>query len=245
MSIKPRKKKEGSVLRTVMVLIFIFATAYDSPAQSFKYTVKHHHALRDCQGILMITPEGIDYESPRTKDSRKWKFEDIRVIEIKSPTQISLVTYEDQKRWMGKDKIFDFTLLDKKADPDLSAFLLSRIRKPMELSVLPEEMEKPSFEIAVKHLHTISGAMGVLRIYPDKVVFQSARVGDSRYWRFADIERFSQPDRFRFQIVGYNPKAGGPTEVYNFQLIDDLPAGVYDYLWLRLHPSSYYPEVKR
>jgi hypothetical protein len=45
------------------------------------------------------------------------------------------------------------------------------------------------------------------------------------------------------------PMTGGPTEVYNFQLLEEMPAGVYDYLWIRLHPSSYYPaaqaEVKK
>ncbi len=61
--------------------------------------------------------------------------------------------------------------------------------------------------------------------------------------RFGDIERFSRPDRFRFQIVSYVPKAGGPTEAYNFQLMEDLPEGAYDYLWVRLHLSSYYPAV--
>jgi hypothetical protein len=238
-------KKEDPMFRTIIVLIFTLSTAHFSPAQSFEYAVKHHHTLRDCRGMLKITLEGVEYKSSQTKESRKWKFEDIRVIEVKSPAQISLVTYEDQKRWMGKDKVFEFTLLDKKADPELSAFLLSQVKRPMMLAVIPEDMEKPAFEIPVKHLHTISGAMGVLRIYRDKVIFQSEKAGDSRYWRIADIERFSQPDRFRFQIVSYAPKAGGPTEVYNFQLIEDLPEGVYDYLWLRLHPSSYYPEIGR
>ncbi|HYK91338.1 MAG TPA: hypothetical protein VE398_21385, partial [Acidobacteriota bacterium] len=200
---------------------------------------------RDCRGTLRITPSGVEYKTARAKDSRTWKFEEIRTLEIKSPTEISVVTYEDQKRWFGKDKVFEFTLLNKKATPELSAFLLSRVKRPMELAVIPEEGAKPAFQIPVKHLHTVVGAMGVLRIYPDRIVFQTPRAGDSRYWRLADIERFSQPDRFRFQIVSYVPKAGGPTEVYNFQLMEDPPEGVLDYLWVRLHPSSYYPDVLR
>jgi hypothetical protein len=115
----------------------------------------------------------------------------------------------------------------------------------MELAVIPEDSQKPVYEIRVEHLRTISGTMGVLRIYLDKVVYQSSTVGDSRYWRIEGIERFSQPDRFRIEIVGYVPKAGGPTKAYNFQLMEDLPAGVHDYLWVRLHPSSYYLEVQR
>ena len=214
-------------------------------AQNFEYAVRHHHTFKDCRGTLKIDARGVEYETAHAKDGRKWKFSEIRVVEVKSPTEISIVTYEDQKRWAGKDKVFEFTLLDKKATPELSAFLLSHVKRPMELALIPESREKPAFEIPVKHLRTITGTRGVLRIYPDKVVYQSATAEDSRYWRFEDIERFSQPDRFRFQIVSYEPKAGGPTEAYNFQLMDDLPEGVYDYLWVRLHPSSYYPAIPR
>jgi hypothetical protein len=27
--------------------------------------------------------------------------------------------------------------------------------------------------------------------------------------------------------------------------MEDLPEGLYDYLWVRLHPSSYYPAVRQ
>jgi len=231
--------------RLVFVLLMGLFSAARSDAQTFEYKVMHHHTLKNCRGTLKITPEGVEYRTPHPKDSRKWRYEEIRTLEVKSPTEISVVTYEDQKRWVGKDKVFEFALLGKKATPELSVFLLSRVKRPMELAVIPEEGGKPAFQVPVKHLHTVVGAMGVLRIYPDRIVFQSSKVGDSRYWRLADIERFSQPDRFRFQIVSYVPKAGGPTEVYNFQLLGDLPEGVLDYLWVRLHPSSYYPAVER
>jgi hypothetical protein len=227
-----------------LTLPVLFGTA-SVRAQNFEYAVRHHHILKDCRGSLKITDDGVEYRTTHAKDSRRWRFDEIRTLEVKSPTEISVVTYEDQKRWAGKDKVFEFTLLDKKATPELSAFLLSHVKRPMELALIPEVAEKPAFEIPVKHLRTISGALGVLRIYPDKVIYQSTAVGDSRYWRLEDIERFSQPDRFRFQIVSYVPKAGGPTEAYNFQLMEDLPEGVYDYLWMRLHPSSYYPAIQR
>ena len=233
------------MLRSIIVLIFAFSGMQNSLAQTFEYAVQHRHTFKDCRGTLKITPEGVEYQTSHAKDARKWKFEEIRILEVKSSTRISLITYEDQKRWLGKDKVFEFTLLDKKADQELSTFLSSHVNRPMELAVIPDTAGKPAYEIRVKHLRTIAGAMGVLQIYDDRVVFKSPKVGDSRYWRLSDIERFSLPDRFRFQIVTYVPKAGGPTEAYNFQLLEDLPEGVYDYLWVRLHPSSYYPAIRR
>lgn len=230
-------------LGVALPLFVLFGPAPAWP-QSFEYAVKHRHTLKDCSGTLKITSDGVEYLTVHAKDSRLWKSDEIRTLEVKSPTEISVVTYEDQKRWAGKDKVFEFTLLDKKATPELSTFLLSRVKRPMQVAVLPEQ-GAPDFELPVKHLHTISGTTGVLKIYPDKVIYQTTKEGDSRYWRLADIERFSQPDRFRFQIVSYVPMAGGPTEVYNFQLMEDLPEGLYDYLWVRLHPSSYYPAGQR
>ncbi len=233
-------------MRRYLAVLFTFSVLFGAAAvqaQNFEYAVKHHHALKDCRGTLKIAPGGVEYKTAHAKDSRTWRFDEIRTLEIKSQTKISVVTYEDQKRWFGKDKIFEFTLLDKEATPELSAFLLSHVKRPMELAVVPEEGTKPAFEMAVKHVHTVVGAMGMLQIYPDRIVFRSSKTGDSRYWRLSDIQRVSQPDRFRFQIIGYVPKAGGPTEAYNFQLLEDLPEGVLDYLWVRLHPSSYYPDA--
>jgi hypothetical protein len=233
------------MMNNTILLFLLFWLGFSSAqAQDFSYNVKHHHTLKDCRGTLNITADGVEFKASRAKDSRKWKFEDIHVLEIRSPAEISIVTYQDQKRWLGKDKVFTFTLLDKKATPELSAFLLAYVKKPMVLAVLPRDSEKPVYELQVKHLQTISGTMGVLRIYSNKIVYQSPTVGDSRYWRIEDIQRFSRPERFKIGIVSYVPKAGGPTEAYNFQLMEDLPQGLYDYLWVRLHPSSYYPEIQ-
>lgn len=226
--------------RLILALAVGIVCAPSIAAQVFEYPVLHRHLFKDCRGTLRISEAGVEYQTAHAKDGRKWKFDEIRTIEVNSPQSISLVTYEDQKRLAGKDRIFEFDLLGDKATPQLSAFLLQHVKRPMVLAVLPES-GNPDFELRVKHLGTVSGAMGVLSVFPDRLIFKSSREGDSRLWRLADVERFSQPDRYRFQIVSRVPMAGGPTEVYNFQLLDDLPSGLYDYLWLRLHPSPYYP----
>ena len=108
--------------------------------------------------MLLINQDGVEYKASKTTDSRKWTFNDIRALEIKSPTEISIITYEDQKRWAGKDRIFEFSLLEQKATPELSAFLLSRVKRPMKLAVLPEDSGKPEYEIPVKHLRGWGGS---------------------------------------------------------------------------------------
>lgn len=229
-------------MRTTLIVTVLSFLATGVPpvhAENFEFSVRHHHAFRDCRGTLKISGAGIEYQTSHGEDARTWKYDEIRVIKVESPTEITLLTYEDQKRFLGKDRAFEFTLLEGNISGDLSAFLLSKVPRPVSLAVLPES-GKSVFEVRVKHLHTFGGVPGVLRVYPDRVLFQASRESDSRVWRLADIQRFGQPDRYRFQITSFVPKAGGPTEVYNFQLLNELPEGVYDYLWVRLHPSSYY-----
>jgi hypothetical protein len=225
-----------------VVLLFLTASA---PAADFDFAVRHAHTFKDCRGSLRFTDAGVEYRASEAKDARSWTYEQILVIQVKSSTAITILTYEDQKRYLGKDRAFEFTLVERKVPADLSAFLLSKVKRPMLLTVLPEGEGKPAFEVRAKHLRTLGGAMGVLRVFEDRVVFQSEKEEDSRIWRLEDIQRFGHPDRFRFQITGYLQKAGGPTETYNFALLDDLPEGLYDYLWVRLNPSSYYPTKSR
>lgn len=223
-----------------LFLLILFFAPLILTAQEYQYSVRHRHILKDCRGVLKMTPDGIFFAATNSRDSRKWTFDDIRTLEIQSDSKISVWSYEDQKRWLGKDKVFEFEILNKKVTPELSAFLLERVKRPMKIAVIPEITETPEYELPVKHLHPITGTRGILKIYSDKIVYLTPKIGDSRYWRLQDIERFSQPDRFRFQIVSYLPKTGGPTESYDFQLMQDLPEGLYEYLWVRLHPSSYY-----
>jgi hypothetical protein len=208
----------------------------------FEFRVRHQHVLKDCRGTLLFTSEGIAYRMADSKDARTWQYDDIQTIEVKSAAEVSLVTYEDQKRLAGKDRVFTFKLLDGKITPELSAFLLARVSRPMRLAVIPAR-GPAVYELKAKHLRPISGALGVLRVYADSVVFESDMSGDSRLWRYPDIERFAQLDRYRVQVVGSVSTPGGPTEAYTFELMRDLPDGLYDYVWTRLHPSSYYPEV--
>lgn len=230
-------------MKAFLISIMFALLPIAASAGDFEFAVRHHHTLRDCRGVLKFSSVGVEYRTAHTQDSRVWKYPDIRLIKLESQREITLVTYEDQKELFSEDRVFEFSLLEGKVPAELSAFLLSKVSRPMVVAVLPEE-GKPAFEFQVKHLETFGGARGVLRIYPDRVVFESSQEGDSRVWRLTDIERFGQPDRFRFQISSRVPRRGGPIELYNFELLVDLPEGAYDYLWVRLHPSRYYPETQ-
>lgn len=214
-------------------------------AQSFGFPVEHQHTFRNCRGTLTITLDKIEYKTTHKKDSRSWQYVDIRQIKVESPTALEIVTYEDQRRMLGRDRIFKFRLLEGHITPEVSAWLMAKATRPVVTSVLPVTGGSPTFEIPLKHLHTFGGCEGVLKIYPDWVTYESAdEPTDSRYWRYADIQNFGHPTRYRFEITTFEDKFGGPTKVYNFQLKEDFPVLAYDYLWLRVYPTKYYPYEK-
>jgi plastocyanin domain-containing protein len=228
------------IFASVFLLLPLMATA-----QSFEFPVERERLLRNQRGTLVITPEGIEYRTDQKDESRSWRYKDIQQIKIESPTEIVILTYEDQRRMLGRDRIFRFRLLEGKITSEVGALLVAKASRPVATSVVPKSDGEPKYEIAVKHPHAFGGCEGALKIYPDHVTFESAdKPEHSRYWRYSDIQGFSHPSRYRFDITTFEDKFGGPTKVYDFQVKEDLPATAYDYVWVRVNPAELYPSGK-
>src|SRR5262245_60266229 len=232
-------------MRRLMLVIFasvFFLMPLMAAAQSFEFPVEHERTLRNHHGTLVITPEGIEYRTSQKNESRSWRYKDIQQIKIESPTEIEILTYEDQRQMLGRDRIFRFRLLEGKITAEVSSLLVAKASRPVATSVLPVTDGEPKYETAVKHLHAFGGCEGALKIYPDRIAYESAdNPSHSRYWRYSDIQGFGRPARYRFEITTFEEKFGGPTKVYDFQLKEDLPAPAYDYVWVRVNPAELYP----
>lgn len=223
---------------SLILFAIIFIAAQPAAAQSYEFSVEHEHTLRSCRGKLVITPEKIEYQTEHKDHSRVWRYDELQQIKVESPKKLELVSYEDQKWRMGLDRVFKFKLLEGEITAEISALLLERATRPLVTSVAPAHEDAPAFETPVKHLHRFGGCLGTLKIYPDHVVYESQDMpSDSRYWRYGEIQNFSQSERYRFEIVSFEDKFGGP-KAYNFQLREALPATAYDYVWARVYPSK-------
>src|SRR5262249_45293685 len=109
----------------------------DSRCKSYEFAVEHEHTLRNCRGTLTITPEKIEYKTAHTADSRRWSYAELKQIKIESPARIELVGYEDQKRMLGRDRIFKFKVLEGEIPPETSALLMEKAARPLVTSVSP------------------------------------------------------------------------------------------------------------
>ena len=116
-------------------------------AQQYQFLVEHEHTLRHCRGTLTITPDKIEYKTTHKKDSRSWQCVDIRQIKVESPTALEMVTYEDQRRLLGRDRIFTFRLLEGHIAPEVSALLMAKATHPPVTSVMPVTGLNTSFSV--------------------------------------------------------------------------------------------------
>ncbi|HZS04762.1 MAG TPA: hypothetical protein VFD58_08000 [Blastocatellia bacterium] len=225
---------------TALLLLFVF-TPRPAAAQRYQFAAEHLHTLRNCRGTLVITPDGIEYQTDHKPDARAWRYVEIRQITVVSPAELALTTYEDQRRMVGRDRVFRFRLPGGKLTPEISAMLMERATHPIATSVMPQSDGTPAYEVPVRHLHRFGGSAGVLKIYPDRMTFESRETpSDSRFWRYSDIQNFSQSERFRFEIATFEGHFGGQKS-YDFQLKEDLPSQAYDYVWVRVYP----PKLRR
>ena len=224
---------------TIIIFIAAFFAVKPVSAQSFELFVEHEHMLRNCRGTLTIAPEKIEYKTDHKEDSRTWNYAELKQIKVESPTSIELVSYEDQKRMLGRDRIFKFKVFGGEISSEASALLMEKVARPLVTNVIPVTEGTPDFEASIKHLHAFGGCLGTLRMYPDSIIYESKDMpSDSRYWRYGDVQNLSQSERFRLEIVTFEDKFGGP-KAYNFQLREEFPQRAYDYVWARVYPSKF------
>lgn len=232
------------ILRWFVIFGSVFLLGPLAHAQSFTLQVEHEHTLRNCRGRLAITPDKIEFQTGHKKDAQSWQYTELRQLKVLSPISLELVTYEDQPRLAGRDRLFKFTLLAGQITPEIGALLMKAAPRPIVTSVLIPGQDEPRFTVLVKHVRPLDGSLGTLKIYGDRIVYEaSGKVTESRFWRYSEIQNFSHSERYRFEIVTYEDGIGG-LKAYNFQLREELPAGAYDYVWEHVYPSKFQRQEK-
>lgn len=219
----------------------------------FRFWVKHDHLRKFCEGELVINEEGIEYVTAFEKHERYWDFTDIKLLKLISKKEIEVKTYTtyrpelnlDQALNIGSDESFRFKLLEGELTQGISEFLQSKIKKPMATTFVEmndEAAPPPVFALRVSHRHRWGGCPGILKIYEDKIIYQSyTEPTDSRLWRWSDLQSLGRSSRFKFEITTFEPQLlGGPEKSYNFDLKEEMTDEMYDFLWKKFYKVTYY-----
>ncbi len=203
--------------------LMLAGAAWLSAAQ---FEVRHEHLRKGCNGILTIDENGVSFAGQ--KDHKwVWKFQDIQQLKL-APDELNILTYKDSKLRLGADRAYDF----KGAIAAVELYpMLSRKMDQRFVARLAEPEEKSGFALPVKHLGRIMGSEGTLDFADDAVVYSTSVRGESRTWRYSDIDSISSSGRFQLTI-------NTSEKNFNFQLKEPLAETRYNELWLSIEKKN-------
>jgi len=194
-------------------------------AQGFLFNVRH--------GTVRVTETTISFED--AKRTLEWQFGDVQQLSL-SQSQLRLLTYEDQRWKLGRDREFVFDRLPPGIADQLYGFLRPKLDQRFIVELADGALQ-PLWQVEVKLQRGRGGSRGTLLIGQDRIVYRSQAAGDSRTWRYEDIEIVSSPNPFELTFLTPERSGwdhGSPTE-FRFQLKTALPESRYNELWKRLN----------
>lgn len=216
-------------------LLFLLPNTF---AQEFKYQVEEERLLKDRGGELIISVDQMEFRAKEEKNSLKWNYDEIELVQLDSPTEIKIWSYHDQAWMLGRDKRFTFKVTAPLLDQHLVSFLRSRLERPFVISFAENKIEKPIAEIQVKHSHRMGGCQGTIKIYPEQLMFVTANGQDSRSWHWKEIKSINRLDNWNLEILTYENMIGGPNRSYQFKLKEPLSEKLYDQLWKNVYQNN-------
>jgi hypothetical protein len=209
--------------------------------QPLRYPVRHQHWRKGAAGEIIVSEDGLSFRESGKKGaqhSRQWKYEDIQQIVV-SPTQIRILTYEDMRRRLGRDREFEFDQLPKDFATKTWPLFRRRLDQRFVAAMADPDIQ-PLWQAPVKLLHSLGGTEGVLLVAADRLVYRTKEGDASRTWRLPDIDTVSSSGPFDLTLTTFEKPAwhhGGSREV-RFQLKQTLSEDRYQDLWRMVNRSK-------
>ncbi|HLM99317.1 MAG TPA: hypothetical protein VK335_08560 [Bryobacteraceae bacterium] len=219
--------------------------------QSFQYEAWHGHSrpphIRKAGGLgtLTISDTGVSFQekyrdakTPKHPHAWHWDYQDIQQLKI-SPKTVTVLTYKDNKWKLGADREYEFDLVSDDSFENVYQVLKARLDQRF-VAVIADRPATVLWEIPAKHLTGFGGDEGVLQVSANEIVYKSAKKGESRTWRYEDIDNVSSSGPFAFTITTFERARldYGSRKQFNFELKQRLEEARYDDLWLRLNRSK-------
>jgi hypothetical protein len=216
----------------------------------FRYEAWHGHPgpprlRKGYMGTLFITASGILFEErypggkrPKHPHERFWGYQDIQQLKV-APRSLTLLTYKNDKWKLGADRQYQFDLVSEKTFQEAYPFLEQRLDERF-VAAIAERPADVLWEVPVKHLLRFGGDEGVLRVGSDMLVYSSETKGESRTWRYEDIDNISSAGPFQLTVTTFERATAhyGDLKGFNFALKERLEEARYNDLWLRLNQTK-------
>jgi hypothetical protein len=223
--------------RQIFLSVFLLGSALlPGFAEETRFQVKHDHGIKSCRGELVFREDEMEYVTSHKKDARTWKYVDIQQLGLVGQKKVSVVTYEDRKLQFGKDKLFNFELMEGTIPASLWNSLQARLTKPLVSAVIPE-LPQAKYQLPVKHQHAMGGCQGTLEIGEQQLVYRTSHQPDSRIWRYEDLSSIGSTGPFQLRLSTMERTNGeyGAEKNFVFDLKQRLDKEVYDYIWWKIN----------
>ena len=178
---------------------------------SWESPARLHEAIGTEKGNLKISGEGLEFQSTKGRSVR-WTFVEVQTFFL-APHRLDFETYQNRKHHLPGMQRFKFDL-DQAIPPELANDLSRKIRRPSQNAV-PDPASQ-GIVILAHHRTLTGGTNGTLRFTNIVIAYVSDVRGDSRSWRWADLQTVSDPDPWHLLVFGYR-------DTYNFDLKEPLP----------------------
>jgi hypothetical protein len=218
-----------------LLLMFLFIAP---PLAAQDLSVVHVRDFRrDVRGTIRITDTGIVYKAEKPKDSRSWLYQDIQHFDRISEKEFSILSYENQRLLLGRDREYRFRITGGRLTDELFQKIESRLYRPVTNRVVGK-IRNPEYTLPVKHLHTFGGCAGTLEFTKDAIYYQTKDKKDARDWRLGEeVQSVWSADPYQLEITAYdnNRREFSQTRLYRFELKKPLDPTFYRKLKLRLY----------
>ena len=185
-------------------------------ALAAQFPLRHQHVHGECAGILTVDQSGVSFAGPKGH-AWKWPLLEIQQLKI-SPDGVSVLTYVHDRR---------FVFAGAAPAAELVAMLRDRLGAKLVAAIAVPE--SGALMIAARELHPES--QGTLAIGGASIAYQAAAPGESRTWRFVDIETLSSSGEFELTIRTLE-------RTFHFQLKEPLAEGRFDAIWMELQKKT-------
>lgn len=199
---------------------------------SWQSPAKLHLAIAKEKGDLKIGDDGIEFRSQKGRTVR-WPFVEVQTF-LLSPHMLTIETYENRRHQLPGMQRFRFDL-DEAVPPRLAAELARKIQRPSQNAVPDPALQ--GIVIPAHHRTLTGGTNGILRFADDEIDYVTSAPGDSRSWRWADLQTLSDPDPYHLLVFGVR-------DTYAFDLKEPLPQSLF-YRLVDAVDAQHAPEPKK
>jgi hypothetical protein len=228
---RPARQAPWLLLFLACALVWIATAARSAPAQNespplhWQSPARLHQGLKKIPGTLALDGHGVRFTPAEEKaraSARRWPFVEIQTFDLLTPHRLILTGYENRGWRRPGDRRFRFDLASP-VPPEVAAALAQRVAKPARNGD-PLPQASTFATLPARHHTSTGGSSGTLRFRDDGIDYVTPAPGESRSWRWADVQTLANPDPYHLRVAGFR-------ETFEFTLKQPLSPQLFDRLW--------------